>query len=231
MPNKPKDQDVALEDAISVAANALHEASMQLKALVDRASAKAGTRPTPTVAPAKATPQPPPPPAPVTLEDKIRIALWMASLSVAKLAKALSEPVADVQAEIDRLAKAGHTVTTRLEEQPIWTWRIGDGVDGKTIKAKCKQLMSENPVYSRDLVRLTGASARRVENAVIDIRREERVMDMSGGAGRARLYFLPTAGWSMTNATEAGITPRGKTKNERALPTVERARILAKRPK
>jgi hypothetical protein len=147
-------------------------------------------------------------------------------MDAAKLAKVVDVAVADVRVELQKLAQEGKVVTTRLEEEPIWTWRIGD-VDTKTIKAKCKQLMSENPVYSRDLVRLTGATARRVENAVVDIRREERVVDMSGGIGRAHLYFLPTAGWTMSNAVEAGITPRGNTRDERKLPAIERAKVIA----
>lgn len=124
-----------------------------------------------------------------TLDEKIQQALTKESLETVKLAKIVGEPV---QVIIDTLAKLEDedlVYNLGFRDSPVWMWRVGDDVDTTTLTEVVKRLISERPMWTREIVRATGAKESRVSGALVEIQRTCRVGDFSGG-GHGKKYFV-----------------------------------------
>lgn len=164
---------------------------------------------------------PPEPPKPVTLRDRIQNALMSETLTTAKLSKALGEPVDVVSREIAAAKGEGKVMNVAFDDDPHWTWRPGDDISTQDLKKLVRRLLSERPMWIKDLVHVTGARASRVDGVLTELKRTEKVVDAAMGMGRpgqlqAKMYFIPTGDWKVDGATDATMPKRATTRAGRA---------------
>lgn len=196
-----------LETLQSMIQNLTNEISTVQEKVETRRRSRTTTRvdsPTTTVA----APEPPKPPP--TLRERIETALVRESLDADKLARALNESTSKVETELQKLENEGKVYNVGWVDSPIWTWRVGNDVDAATLTRVIRRLISERPMYTKDLLRATGAALSRVSGALVEIQRADRVLDMSAG-GRAKQYFL--VGERVREAKVAPKTRDGKPVN------------------
>jgi len=205
------------------------EAAYAMKAAAERMIAaiegKSGKRPAPMVsgrasAPPAPVEPPPPPPKPLTLRDRIANTLMTETLDTNKLSKALGEPVDVVAGELAKARADGSVTNIGYDDAPLWVWKPGDGIDTPSLKKMIRRRSSERPMWIKDLIHLTGARPSRVDGVMTEIKRNEKLVDMAGGAGRpgrpeAKLYFLPTAEWKVDGGQDASLEARPTTREGR----------------
>lgn len=134
-------------------------------------------------------PAPPPPPKPMSVAEKVELALTRESLDTQRLAKAIAEPLEKTTLALKDLRAQDLVYNVGFDDIPIWTWKVGNNCDAATLIKVVRRLISERPMFLRDLMRATGVSVSRVSGALIEIQRMDRVVDLGGG-GHAKQYFL-----------------------------------------
>ncbi len=93
------------------------------------------------------------------------------SLSTLELTEALGGGVREIRQLLRDAEKSVHNVGTG--EHPIWTWKIGDRTSAEVLRGTVRRLLSERPMSQQQVVQATGASQRRVANAIKQLRRVE----------------------------------------------------------
>jgi predicted Rossmann fold nucleotide-binding protein DprA/Smf involved in DNA uptake len=151
----------------------------------------------------------PVPEKPLDIKDQIAAALTRESLNTQQLAKTIGETVEHTSDLIKVLRAEGKIYNIGYEDSAIWTWKLNNDVDSDTLHRVVKRLISERPMWSRDIVRATGVREARVQTALIELQRTHKVIDLSGG-GHAKKYFLIGE-----NAFDASLPP--KTNNGRVV--------------
>lgn len=136
-----------------------------------------------------ALPAPPPPPKPMEVAEKIEVALTRESLDTGRLAKAIGETLEKTTLTLKTLREADKVYNVGFDDLPIWTWKVGNDCDAATLIKVIRRLISERPMFLRDLIRASGATQSRVSGALIEVQRMDRVIDLGGG-GHAKQYFL-----------------------------------------
>lgn len=131
----------------------------------------------------------PPPAKPLDVRDRIEVALTEQSLSTQQLAKIVGVSIEKTAEIIKTLRSADKIYNVGYEDSAIWTWKIGNDTDTPTLVSVVRRLLSERPMWARDLVRATGAKESRVQGAIVEVQRTGKVIDLSGG-GHAKKYFL-----------------------------------------
>jgi predicted Rossmann fold nucleotide-binding protein DprA/Smf involved in DNA uptake len=154
-------------------------------------------------------PEPVVPEKPLDVRDRIATALTRESLNTQQLAKTVGETVEHTSDVIKTLRAEGKIYNIGYEDSPMWTWKLNNEVDSDTLHRVVKRLISERPMWSRDIVRATGVREARVQTALIELQRTHKVIDLSGG-GHAKKYFLIGE-----NAFDASLPP--KTNNGRVV--------------
>ncbi len=134
-------------------------------------------------------PAPPPPPKPLEVSEKIEVALTRESLDTQRLAKAIGETLEKTTMTLKELRDAERVYNVGFDDLPIWTWKVGNDCDAATLIKVIRRLISERPMFLRDLIRASGATQSRVSGALIEVQRMDRVIDLGGG-GHAKQYFL-----------------------------------------
>lgn len=217
---KDKKSGQAAENPALAAAYAMREAAEQMIAALE--GGKPGKR-APMV-PAKGTETAlvpvvaAPPPKPLTLRERIANALMNESLDTNKLSKSLGEPMDVVAAELASARAEGMVTNIGYDDEPLWVWRPGDSIDTPTLKKMVRRLLTERPMWIKDLIKLTGARASRVDGVMTELKRTERLGDAAGGMGRpgrpeAKMYYIPSASWKFEGeATDASLPARPTTR-------------------
>jgi len=141
------------------------------------------------------------------IRDRIRWALTKESLNIKQLAKTIREPVEALAEIIKSLREEDLVYNVGYEDSAIWTWRVGNEVDTPTLIQVVRRLLSERPMWARDVVRATGAAESRVQGAIVEVQRTDKIIDLSGG-GHAKKYFLISE--FVADATLPPKTVKGK---------------------
>ncbi|MGN6108751.1 MAG: hypothetical protein ACTHU0_26840 [Kofleriaceae bacterium] len=134
------------------------------------------------------------------LRESIERVLTEQSLTTTQMARVLSIRSWMLEDELKALRDEQKIYNVGWEDVPIWTWKVGNDTDTKTLHKVVRRLIAERPMHVRDLVRATGASERRVSGVLIELQRSTNVIDV--GHNRSRRYFL------ISEARDASLAPK-----------------------
>lgn len=222
MTNNNKTNEIA--SALMVAAQALSNVAQAMKG--EEYTSRTKTRNTSAAsegAVAYGTEETPALPRPADLRERLEQALTRESLDTPRLSKTLGESVDKVEALLKSLRAEGKVANVGMGDAPIWSWKIGNNTETGLLRKVVKRLISERGMYLRELVAATGAKESRVSGVLIELQRIEKIVDLSGGQGHAKCYFLVSAGSHIDGGHDpaspiksASLKPRGTTRAARA---------------
>lgn len=125
---------------------------------------------------------------PSLIEQTERI-LTERSLSQAELVRELGVPAGRVSQVIKDLRPKLYNMGT--EDEPRWTFRIGDVGGTETLYPLVERLIREQPMTTSQLVAATGARESRVQGAVIHLQRTRTGILNLGRANAGRWFLVP----------------------------------------
>ena len=109
------------------------------------------------------------------------------SLDPDLISKRIGEPIQEVHRLLKQLKDEDKVYNVGYEDVPIWTWKVG--ADSPKLKAVIKRLISERPMLLQDLERATGASQKRCDAVMSDLKRRYMLVDIKL-RDRGKMYFL-----------------------------------------
>lgn len=144
----------------------------------------------------------PMPPLPERIETELRARF----LSLKELCHRVRAPAGPVSAFLKR-AKAQRLVyNVGSEEQPVYTWVIGDDAPTTELYPLVERLIARRPFEHAELMSATGARRGRVSGAIVDIAKRhgrDAVRNVGGTRARHR-WFLDLRASELHGAGSAG---------------------------
>jgi hypothetical protein len=144
-------------------------------------------------------------PRPADLQGRIREALRGRPMSAEQIAKATDTPVDTVKATLKQLEAINMVGSLKVTKTGVaevlraakgadlrrWYWRPGPDAANEDRRPIIIGLLMEEALGNDELIKLTGAAPKQIENDLVEIRRNEPVWHMNKGiGGHGNIYFI-----------------------------------------
>lgn len=113
-------------------------------------------------------------------------------MTAEQIAEAVDDALPAVRDALSKLEAAKQvTHLSKGGDLRLWVWRPGPDAGHPERRATVVGLLMEEPLGNGDLIRITGAKAKQIENDLVEIRRKEPVWWMNKGVGgHLNLYWI-----------------------------------------